>query len=286
MTSRRDFLLTLAAGALLPAASRSANASPFLTNSSGRALSGVGVQLYMLRSEMRANPESTLARIAELGYDEIEWWGSWERTPTQLKAALDSHGLRTPAAHIDPKDLTSERLPALLDTAGTMGHKILIVAWTAPEQRRNEDDWKRVANMLNEAGASAASSGIKTGYHNHDFEFQRFGNRTGLEILIAETDPRYVDIELDCFWALKAGYAPQVLLRQHRDRISLLHLKDSSGPPQHEQRDIGSGVIDWKPLLASGISQRVQHIYVEQDNPADAWESAKAGRDHLRSIGY
>ncbi len=167
-----------------------------------------------------------------------------------------------------------------------MGHRSVIVAWTAPDQRKTSDDWKRVANTLNEAGAAGASAGVRTGYHNHDFEFARFGERTGFEILIAETDPRYVDIELDCFWALKAGYAPLVLLRAHRDRIAYLHLKDSGGPPTHAQRDIGAGVIDWKPLLAYAVSQRVTNVFVEQDDPTDAWASAKAGREHLKAIGY
>lgn len=282
MTSRRDFLLALGATALTPALSRAAGAVP----APRAALAGVGVQLYMLRAAMRTDPEGTLARIAELGYSEIEWWGNWQRTPAQLRATLDAHRLRAPAAHIDPRDLQKERLPALLETAATMGHRSVIVAWTAPEMRKTADDWKRVAAQLNEAGAAASAAGVRTGYHNHDFEFQRFGDRTGFELLVAETDPRYVDIELDCFWALKAGYAPMVLLREHRDRIAYLHLKDSSGPPGHAQRDIGSGVIDWKPLLAYAVGQRVSSVFVEQDDPADAWAAARAGREHLRALGY
>lgn len=286
MTSRRDFLLALGAGALVPAVAGAHPAARAAARPRAAALSGVGVQLYMLRAQMRADPEGTLARIAALGYDEIEWWGSWQRTPAQLRALLDQHGLRSPAAHIDPKDLAPDRLPALLETAATMGHRSLLVAWTPPEQRKSADDWKRVAALLNEAGAAGAASGVRSGYHNHDFEFTRFGDRTGFEILLAETDARYVDIELDCYWALKAGFAPQVLLRQHHDRIALLHLKDSAGPPSHAQRDIGAGVIDWKPLLTYAISQRVTHVFVEQDDPADAWDAARAGREHLRALGY
>lgn len=285
MTSRRDFLLALGATALAPALVGAGGRSG-VTGRRLPALSGVGVQLYMLRAAMRADPEATLARIAELGYDEIEWWGSWGRTPAQLRATLDANRLRSPAAHVDPRELAADRLPATLETATTMGHRTLIVAWTAPDQRRNADDWKRVAERLNEAGAAAASAGIRTGYHNHDFEFTRFGDRTGFDILVAETDPRYVDIELDCFWALKAGHAPQVLLRRHRDRIALLHLKDSAGPPSHEQRVIGAGVIDWKALLATAVAQRVAHAFVELDDPADAWAEAREGRVHLRTIGY
>lgn len=292
MTSRRDFLLALGASALIPSISSACSSAPDAAadatdaTAARRGLQGVGVQLYMLRAEMRADPAATLKRIAELGYQEIEWWGEWSVSPTDLRAMLDSHGLRSPAAHVDPAALAPDRLSALLDYAGTMGHRSLLVAWTPPEQRKSADDWKRVAATLNEAGAAAASSGVRTGYHNHDFEFTKFGDRTGFEILVTETDPRYVDIELDCFWAFKAGQDPLTLLRAHADRIQYLHLKDSSGAPEHAQRDIGSGVIAWKPLLEFALSQRVTSVFVERDDPEDPWESAQAGRAYMRTLGY
>ncbi len=294
MTSRRDFLLALGASALIPSLSAacapsdgdSAPVSSADPAAPARGLQGVGVQLYMLREQMRADPAATLKRIAELGYDEIEWWGDWGMPAADLRAMLDANGLRSPAAHIDPAALAADRLPALLEQANTMGHRSLLVAWTPPEQRKTADDWKRVAATLNESGAAAASAGVRTGYHNHDFEFARFGDRTGFEILVAETDPRYVDIELDCFWAFKAGHDPLTLLRAHADRIKYLHLKDSSGAPEHAQRDIGNGVIDWKPLLEFAVSQRVTGAFVERDDPEDPWESARAGRAYLRTLGY
>lgn len=281
MGTRRDFLLALTAGALTPALARAAAAhdtpAPF---------SGVGVQLYMLRAAMKADAAGTIARIATLGYREIEWWGNWGNTPAELRAMVDANGLTAPSAHIDPRDLSPERLPALLDVAATMGHKSLLVAWTAPDQRKTADDWKRTAALLSTAGERAARSGIRTGYHNHDFEFARFGDRTALEILLAESDAAHVDLELDCFWAYKAGQDPLALLKRHASRITMLHLKDSSGAPQHAQRDIGSGVIAWQPLLATAVAQRVTNVFVERDDPADAWESARAGREYLRTLGY
>lgn len=287
MQTRRDFLLALGATALAPTLSQAAAAcAPYNGPAGVRQITGIGVQMYMLRTQMKADPEGTLARVAELGYNEIEWWGDWGRTPQQYRAALDANKLRSPAMHIDARELAKEKLGATLERAATMGHRSLLVAWTPPDLRKDADGWKRVAETLNEAGAAGNAAGIRTGYHNHDFEFARYGDRTGFEILIGETDPRYVDIELDCYWALKAGYAPLVVLRQQKDRVTYLHLKDSAGPPSHAQRDIGNGVIDWKPLLAYAASQRVTSVFVEQDDPADAWASARAGREHLRTLGY
>lgn len=287
MLSRRDLLLALGASALTPALLRAAHAGTAqLDDPFGAPLKGIGVQLYMLRASMKADPDRTLARIAELGYTEVEWWGNWGRTAQQVRAMLDANGLRSPAAHIDPRDLQPERLGTLLDNAATIGHGTLIVAWMGPEQRNSESSWQRTSAVLSAAGHEAKKRGMRTGYHNHDFEFERFGPRLGIDILMQETDPAVVDIELDCFWAFKAGHDPVALLEKHKDRITMLHLKDSDGSAQHAQRDLGSGVIDWKRVLATGLAHRVSNVYVEMDDPADAWASAGRGREYLRSLGY
>lgn len=250
-----------------------------------RALDGIGVQLYLLRAEMRRNPEATIARIATLGFSDVEWWGNWQRTPAELRGLLDAHGLKSTAAHIDPAELAPDRLPALLERAQVMGHDTLIVAWTPPAQRTREG-WEQLARRLTDAGRAGARVGIKTGYHNHDFEFTDLGGRTAWEILVGETDPAVVTLELDCFWAFKAGRDPLAMIERFAGRITHLHLKDSSGAPAHEQRDVGAGVIDWRALLSRAVERGVRHAYVEHDEPADAWASASAGRAYLGSLGY
>ena len=293
MNTRRDFLLALGSGAMLPAITRAARASDGRNHESParppdrvpNPLRAVGIQLYMLRASMRADPEATIARIASLGYGQIEWWGNWDRTPVQVRTMLDANGLVAPSAHIGPRDLEPDRLPALLDTAAAVGHKTVLIAWTPPEQRRTADDWKRLGALLSRAGTEAAKVGIRTGYHNHDFEFVRLGDRSALEIMLAESDARVVDLELDCYWAFKAGQDPHALLTRYADRITMLHLKDASRTPSHEQVDLGTGVIPWQPLLATAARQRVTSVYVEMDDPTDAWASARAGREYLRTIG-
>lgn len=284
MTSRREFLVALGASTLAPAIACQPR-SESLAATKAPPLAGVGVQLYMLRTAMRADPEGTVARIAELGYKEIEWWGSWGRTPAQVKAMLDSNGLSAPSSHIDHRALTPEQLPALLDAAATIGHKTLVVAST-PSNQRAADDWKRMAQLLSDAGNAAKSHGIRTGYHNHEYEFAQHDGRTALDILMAESDRAVVDLEVDCFWAYKAGVDPIGLIRQHRERVTMLHLKDSAGGPERRETELGQGVIEWRALLNVALGQRVQHVFVERDEPPDAWASARAGREYLRTLGY
>ncbi|MBX3132049.1 MAG: sugar phosphate isomerase/epimerase [Gemmatimonadaceae bacterium] len=250
-----------------------------------RALDGVGVQLYTLRNEMRADPEGTLREIARLGYQEIEWWGDWGRSPSVLRSQLDALSLKAPAWHVPVEALQPERIDATIATAQAMGHKHLIVAWTAPAQRSAEG-FGRLGALLSAAGRQASAHGIRTGYHNHDFEFERIGEQTRWDLLLATSDPAYVDIELDCFWAFKAGHDPVQLLQRHRDRITHLHLKDSAGPPDHRQMDVGHGVIDWRRLLSVALEGRVRNVFVEHDEPADAWATVAAGREYLRRLGY
>ena len=289
MKNRREMLRLLGATGLaltLPRALRAEG--PMLGELAGRtrdALQGVGVQLYTLRNEMRRDPEGTLARIAEIGFSEIEWWGEFGRTPQQLRALLDRHRLRAPAWHLAPEQLEAARLDETLRTAEAMGHRHLIVAWL-PAQQRNADGFKRIGELLSNAGRRLATAGIRTGYHNHDFEFARIGNETVWDVLLANTDASVVDLELDCFWAFKAGHDPIAMLQRYRDRITHLHIKDSAGAPEHRQVDVGAGVIDWKRLLEVATAGRVKHVFVEHDEPADAWATVRAGREHLRTLGY
>jgi sugar phosphate isomerase/epimerase len=285
MPTRRDVLKSLGGAALASLAPLPLTAMAPQRRAGATALAGVGLQLYTLRNEMRRDPEATLTRIAELGYTEIEWWGDWNRTPAHLRDTLDRLGLRSPAAHVDPRSLEPERLAATLEQARTMGHEHLIVAWTPPNQRTPQQ-FKQLVKLLNEAGRQAASVGIRTGYHNHDFEFAPAEGGTLWELLLRETDPAVVDLELDCYWAFKAGHDPIALLRTQGHRITHLHVKDSAGAPAHTQVDVGAGVIDWKTLLAEGIARRVRHAFVEHDDPADAWATLSAGRKHLRDLGY
>lgn len=276
MTTRRDVLRATAAaalGALLPRALR---ADP---------LRGVGIQLYTLRNEMQRDPLRTLERIAQIGYSEVEWWGEFGRRPAQLRSLLDANGLTSPAWHLAPDALAPTQLAATLDTAAIMGQRHLIVAWLPPAQR-TADDVKRIADLLNAAGERAASVGMRTGYHNHDFEFAGDARSTLWDILVERSDARVVDLELDCYWAFKAGRDPIALLRRHGDRITHLHLKDSSAGPPFTQRDLGAGVIDWRTLLDVATTGRVRHVFVEHDAPTDPWVTAEVGRRYLRTLGY
>ena len=278
MTTRRDFLLAVGASALAPAALRAAERTSILR--------GVGIQMYMMRDEMKADLDGSLARVARLGYEEVEWWGAWGRTPTQLRALLDGLGLRTPTQHVGSDAFRPAALDATLDAAGTMGHRTVICAGMGAGYTDDADGWKRAAELLTAAGAKAAPLGIRVGYHNHAREFNKHGGVSALEIMMKASDPATVDFQLDCYWAFKGGQDPLAFLRAHKDRIAQLHLKDAAAATPNAQVDLGKGTIDWRALISTGVSQRVTNITLDLDDPADAWASAGSCRAYLRGLGY
>lgn len=284
MTTRRDFLAgvgaTAAASLLPPKAWSSMTTSP----SRGQ-LAGIGVQLYLLRQAMQADVEGTIARIARMGFREIEWWGSYGRSAEELRRLLDQHGLRSPAVHVDARALQPEQLEATLDRAAAMGQRWVIVPSTNPPERSAEG-YAALGRLLSAAGQAGASRGIRTGFHNHDYDFAARDGDILWDVLARESDPAVVDLELDCYWAFRSGHDPLAVLRAQGNRIVHLHIKDSMGPPAHRMVDAGAGVLDWRAIIDEGLARGVRHVYVEHDSPADAWTSAAAGLGHLKALGY
>src|SRR5438128_6225715 len=99
----------------------------------------VGVQLYTVRGEMEKNFEATLARVARLGFKEVEFAGYFGRSPSQVRATLSRNGLKSPSAHVDYASLTGDAWSKAIDNAKTIGHDYLIVAWLDDAFRKQPD---------------------------------------------------------------------------------------------------------------------------------------------------
>ena len=271
---RREFLgalATVVAGtaarpAPLPAADRSAPA--------------IGFQLYTARVPMARDLSGTLARIAAIGYAEVEFAGYFGNSPPAVRSALRAAGLRAPSAHIGMRELEGDWARAI-ETAIAIGHDYLIFAWV-PSEHRTADGYKRLAERFNRAGETALSSGIRFGYHNYTYDFTRAGNGFLYDVLLAETDPRYVTMQLDVYWLVDAGQDPLAYLARHPRRYSSLHLKDRTA--EGRMADLGGGAIDWARVVRAAREAGARHLFVEHDDPADAFASARASLRHLRTL--
>jgi sugar phosphate isomerase/epimerase len=282
MAGRRDFMKTLGAAALGYAFHPLAP-SPY-PPAPVRKLDRIGVQLYSVRKEMEKDFEGTLAKVAATGYTEVEFAGYFGKKPADVRAILERHGLSAPAAHVGLG--TADEWRAALDAAQVIGHRYLVVAWIPAEARRTIDDCKRVAASFNRSGEAAQTAGIQFGYHNHDFEFVPVEGRMPFDLLLAETDPKLVQFEMDLYWITKGGQDPLAYFARYPGRFPMVHVKDSMGPPEHKMVDVGAGSIDFRKIFARREQAGIRHYFVEHDQPRDPFASIRASYEYLRRLEF
>lgn len=274
--NRREFVGTLGAATLGTATGLIPPA---------RRLPAVGLQLYTVRKLLARNWSRTLEQIAAIGYRELEFAGYFGQPPADIRRLLDSNGLKAPAGHFDRRDLLAPS-SAPFDTAATMGHSWLVVAWVPPAERRTLDDWRRIADELNRIGERCRKAGLRFAYHNHDFEFAPIDGKLPYDILLEESDPELVRLEIDLYWVTKGGQDANGYLSRTAGRTGLVHVKESAGPPAHNMVNVGAGALDWKALLKTAWWGGVRHFFVEHDDPANPLAFCRASYAYLSYLEF
>ena len=292
MTTRRDVLrllgLGIAGSALLPAIAcateRDENgmALPPTDTSSAR-IERIGLQLYTVRRALGADLEGTIAAVAAAGVTELEFAGYYDKPASWWNDIMKRHNLTAPSTHIALPATDAAWAPHF-ERSVAMGPTYVFVPWIGNDYR-SADGWKRLADRLNAGGELAKKSGLRMGYHNHDFEFAPLpSGSNGLETLLTGTDASLVDFELDLYWAVKAGHDPLMLLQKYSKRFTCCHVKDAGPPPERAMLDVGAGTIDFKTILANGKTHGLQHWFIEHDNPGNAIASVKASAAAMRGL--
>jgi sugar phosphate isomerase/epimerase len=288
---RRAFIGTVGAAAL---AARGAWA---------KTIKKVGMQLYTVRTDLGKDFDGTLAKVAAIGYKEVEFAGYFNHTPEEVRNALKKHGLTSPAAHIDYAIVSSaDKWAKALDAAGVIGHKYLVNPWVDESMRNEPDFWKRAAETYNTAAAAAKKHGIQFCYHNHNFEFYPradAGGKTPMDILLESCDPKLVKIELDLCWISAAGKDPLEYFHRFPGRFPLVHVKGlrkvppaSADPTPIGQvlpdvTDVGTDdVVNWKRIFAESKAAGIEHYFVEHDQPKDAFASLKTSYDYVSKLDF
>jgi len=296
---RRSFLATLGGVALAasgisalacatsPARASTSTAgstSPDMASGAGSALGPLGVQLYTVRDEMKRDVAATLARVARIGYKEVEFAGYFDHSPADIRALLVANGLTAPSSHI-PLAMLSSDPAGVAAAAKVIGHEYVVVPWLDPSAR---GDWHGLAKQLNEIGGEMSRAGLQLAYHNHDFEFARMADGVlPYDILTGETDPSLVKLEMDLYWATKAGQDPLTWFAKYPGRFPLVHVKDATAGSL-AMAPVGQGSIDWKRIFAKRNQAGIQHYFVEHDNAADgpggAFASIESSYSYLSNL--
>ena len=231
----------------------------------------LGVQLYTVREQAEHDLPGVLAALQQIGYKEVElYWDVYDHPTPELRHMLEDHGLRAPSGHFN-----YEGLPDKLDYAQALGLQYVICPMLPKELWNTLDGFKQAADQFNRWGEQVHRRGMRFGFHNHNYEFRRFGDTTGFDSLLEHTDPKLVALEMDCYWITQAGEDPVQMLKKHGSRIAMLHLKDrKAGFPASQTLDetaehfteIGNGTINWRAILSEANKNHVQHLFVEQDS--------------------
>ncbi len=256
---------------------------PFATSfAQGRRVENPGLQLYTLRNEMAQDFEGTLARVADLGFKEMEFAGYFGKSPAAVRSILDQNGMSSPASHIQLQALGDD-LEGEIETAVTLGQKYIVVP-ILPDNQRSIADFQRSAEVMNRAGEACKSAGIKMGYHNHSFEFELTEGQLPYDVLLAETDPDLVDMELDLFWIRNAGVDPLTYFEKHPGRFSMVHVKDMDA--HGRMVEVGSGEINFAEIFSHAESAGIKHFFVEHDRPGNGLASVAVSLYTLRNLVF
>jgi sugar phosphate isomerase/epimerase len=289
MISRRSFLATAGAFAGIAACRRAALGLPLsaANRTAPRRLERIGIQLYTVRREMQRDMPGTIAAIAAMGYREVEFAGYFDRSNAEVRQMLAANNLTSPSTHIGFDQMKVD-WGKTFDDALAKGHQFITVPSPPNGTASTVDAWRRVADDFNRAGERARGRGLGLAYHNHYTEFTAVDGQRPIDVLLANTDPKLVSFEMDVFWVTRGGGDPRALIRQHPTRFTMLHIKDSSGPPEHNQVDVGAGKIDFAGILKEDLAQKhvVQHVFVEHDQPVDPMLFAKEAYDYLSAMEY
>lgn len=235
----------------------------------------VGLQLYTVRAEITKDVKATIAKVAEVGYNEVETFGYGNGkyfgfSVEDFGAILKDNKLTTPSGHYMMMDFLGkgdeDQLKRTVADAAKLHHEYFTIPFLTPDLRKNFDDYKKLADNLNKAGEEAKKAGMKLAYHNHDFEFKDWGNGDiGYHHLMQATDPKLVNFEMDIYWVTKAGVDPKELMKAHPGRFCMWHVKDMDNTPEKSFTEVGSGVINYKEIFKLKKISGMKHFFVEQD---------------------
>lgn len=269
----------------------------------------IGLQLYSVRDEMEKDFEGTLKKVAEMGYEYVEFAGYFGKSAQEIKELLDKYGLKCVSVHQGVEWIVEEGQKAI-DFLKTFGVQYAVVPWYAKENHKGGEGWEKTLMNFSAAGALLKANGMKLGYHNHDFEFATYEGKYLLDWLY-ETFPQDVlEPEIDTCWVHFAGVEPASYLRKYDGRMHVVHLKDFTcdklgGAPVYalidkngkEQdkptrensgfrfRPVGEGIQDWTAILDAAEKAGAEVLIVEQDQSYEdsSLDAAARSRAYLKN---
>jgi len=243
-----------------------------------------GVQLYSVRDDMKNDPLGTLKQLAKMGYKNVEHANYVDRkfygyTAKEFKKVLKDVGLTMPSGHTvmrkehwdETKKDFSDSWKYTVEDAAVLGQMYVISPWLDESLRKKQDELKRFLDVFNKSGELCKKSGMRFGYHNHDFEFsEKFGDIPMYDIILQNTDRDLVIHQLDIGNLYNGGAIALDVLKKWPGRFQSMHVKDeikaSSGNERYESTVLGAGIVSVREVIDMGKKSGTIHFIIEQES--------------------
>lgn len=249
----------------------------------------LAAQLYTLRDHLKTPEDfaASMRKVSEIGYRAVQISGIGPISDEIVKQVADSNGLTICNTHAN-FDLLRQDPDSVIAQHRLWECRHVAVGSMPNQYREDEAGYRRFVADAVAVGRRLADSGMSFSYHNHSFEFVRFGNRSGLEIIFEESDPRYLMAEIDTYWVQHGGDDPVAWIRCMKDRMPIVHFKDMSREADSTpyMTEVGEGILDWPAIIEACRDIGVEWAAVEQDIcRRDPFESLAISHRNLVNLG-
>ena len=251
---------------------------------SGKKTSNPGIQLYTVRAEMMEDAVGTLKKLAAIGIKQIESAASnkgyyYGLKPTEIKKICSDLGMTLRSGHIQLNDKWKQTMA----DAELAGQEYLVCS-SMPSHGQTVENYKRVSDQFNKAGKECKERGLKFAYHNHDFEFEQEGGKLLYDVMLENTDPSIVGMELDLGWVVASGNDPLAYFKKHTGRFPLWHLKDMD-LVKKQSTEFGKGGLDIQKIFDNSHLSGLKYFFIEQEEYSHTpMESMQQNMNYLQSI--
>ena len=256
----------------------------------------ISLQMYTLR-DFTKTPEDlreTIFKLRDIGFSMIQYSIPKTFDTKQVKAIFDEAKMKNDSVFCALNDL-DDRANEIICQCDMFETQRIRVGSIPRELSVSASGYREYTNILNKAGQAYKKEGKKFLYHFHAFEFIRFGDTTGIDILLDESDPEVLEIIPDTHWIQTGGKDPETFLRQHKDRFVYMHAKDYELGPREDMLEahaaryapVGEGNLDWNGILSACKDAGVMSYGIEQDEfyGRDPFDAVKSSFDFLASMG-
>jgi len=277
LQSRRNFLKVSATGALgaMVLSEYAFKAAPVDPKTFG-----IGLQLYTIRDAMAKDVPGSLKRVSDIGFKYVEL-ASYSNgkfygyEPAEFKKLVNDLGMEAISSHtqVEALGITLDNAKKMAEDHAKLGVKYCVQPWVVEEARTTIASFQKMTADWNKVGGIMKQHGIQFGYHNHNFEFAKVEGKTPYyDVFMKELDKDLVTMELDLFWATKAGQNPVEMFKKYPGRFQLFHMKDMYTkeapfyiPSTKDFAPVGAGIINFKEILAAKKIAGLKYMFVEQD---------------------